>query len=148
MSATFAMLLWAAGAMSPACALQVQDPWIRAAPPAAQVMGGFATLHNPGDTPIRVTAASSPSFGRVELHEMRMDGDVMQMRKLDAIEVPAGESIDLAPGALHLMLFDPVNALPEGASAELTLTLDCGASVQTTLPVRAAPVDAGHEHAH
>ena len=72
MSTSFAMLLWAAGAMSPACELHVQDPWIRTAPPAAQVMGGFATLHNPGNAPIRVTAASSPAFDRVELHEMRI----------------------------------------------------------------------------
>lgn len=122
-----------------ACELDVSAGWIRAAPPTASVMGGFALLRNPGSSAVKVVAGSSSAFARVELHEMTMDGDVMRMRKLDAIEVPAGGQVRLAPGELHLMLFDPKAPLASGATAEIELQLDCGAKVSAQFPVREGP---------
>jgi hypothetical protein len=67
---------------------------------------------------------------------MTMDGDVMRMRKLDHIDVPAGGQVRLAPGELHLMLFEPKTALASGASADIAFTLDCGGSASAQFTVR------------
>lgn len=128
-----------------ACELNAADPWIRAAPPTAGVMAGYVTLANPGAEAVAVTAASSAAFGAIELHEMAMDGDVMRMRRVQRIEVPAGGEAKLAPGGLHLMLFRPVAPLAVGESATLSLTLDCGAVVEVAFPVREAKA-AGAQH--
>ena len=144
-SFTLAALL--AMPLAHACQLEAGDPWIRAAPPTAGVMAGYVSLSNPGTDAVAVTAASSPAFGAIELHEMAMDGDVMRMRPVQRIEVPAGGEVKLAPGGLHLMLFRPVAPLAVGDSATLSLTLDCGASVDVDFPVREAKA-AGAHHGH
>jgi copper(I)-binding protein len=121
-----------------ACELKAADPWIRAAPPTAEVMAGYVTLANPGTEAVAVTAAGSPAIGAIELHEMAMEGDVMRMRRVERIEVPAGGEAKLAPGGLHLMLFRPLAPLTVGDSATLSLTLGCGATVEVDFPVREA----------
>jgi periplasmic copper chaperone A len=131
-----------------ACELIAADPWIRAAPPTAGVMAGYVTLSNPGTAAVAVTAAGSDAFGAIELHEMAMDGDVMRMRRVQRIEVPAGGEAKLAPGGLHLMLFRPVAPLAVGESATLSLTLDCGAVVDVTFPVREAKAAGAHHGQH
>jgi copper(I)-binding protein len=130
-----------------ACELKAADPWIRAAPPTASALAGYVSLSNPHDEAVALTAASSPDFGAIELHEMAMEGDVMRMRRVERIEVPARGEVRLAPGGLHLMLFRPVAPLAVGDSAKLTLTLGCGASVEVDFPVREAEA-AGAQHHH
>lgn len=132
------LLLGLVAAQAHACGdLTVSAAWARVAPPTATVMAGYLTLANPGDEAVTVTAASSPSFERVEMHDMTHENGVMKMRKLDQIEIAPGGKAELAPGGRHLMLIRPKRAFAAGDQIELTLL--CGEHAQTvTLPVREA----------
>lgn len=133
------MLLALAGTPASACGdLTVSEAWVRAAPPTASVMAGYLTLGNNSDQPVTVTAASSPTFERVEMHDMTHENGVMRMRKLEQIEVAPGGTAELAPGGRHLMLIQPKRTFAAGDEIEVTLTL-CGEHAQTVrLPVREA----------
>lgn len=133
------LLLSLAGGQAMACGnLNISDAWVRAAPPTASVMAGYLTLGNDSSEPVSVTAAASPSFERVEMHDMTHENGVMRMRKLDQIEIAAGAKAELAPGGRHLMLIQPKGVFAVGDEIEVTLTL-CGKHAQVVkLPVREA----------
>lgn len=103
--------------------LQIHDAWIRATPPKAQVAGAFLRIVNHGPETDRLLSASTDDAIRVELHEMKMDGEIMQMRELkDGIELPSQKTVTLQPGGMHMMLIGPKQALQEGRKMTLTLT--------------------------
>lgn len=111
------------------------DGWVRAAPAEARVLAGYLQLHNPGREVLRCTEASSPDFNHVMLHESVLEDGMMRMRHLDALEVAAGATLSLAPGALHLMLMGPQRPLAIGD--QVALELNCGTlTLTTTLDVR------------
>ena len=83
-----------------------------------------------------MTGARSAEFGAVELHEMRMDGGMMRMRALEAIEVPAGASVRLAPGGNHLMLMRPARALRAGDRVRIEFEVEGAAAVGADFEVR------------
>ena len=93
----------------------VHEGWIRHAPPMAPVRAGYARIENRGDTEVRIDAASSSAFGRIEIHEMHDVDGVMQMRRLPQLRLAPDASAQLEPGGLHLMLFDPQQPLELGA---------------------------------
>ncbi len=117
-------------------AISVSDAW---APPtigAGKVAAGYVKIRNGGATPDRLIAASSPRAGAVELHTMAMDGAMMKMRRLDAVEIPARGEVTLAPGGDHLMFFDLTAPLRAGEAAPLVLTFEKAGPISTTLQVR------------
>ena len=127
-------------------ALEISKAFTKAMLPGQPVGGGYLTIRNTGGTDDRLMAASSPSAGAVELHEMAMQGDVMRMRKLeDGITIPAGETVELTPGGLHLMFMKVKEPFKNGGSVVLTLTFEKAGSVDVVLPVGAAG-PAGHQH--
>jgi copper(I)-binding protein len=138
----------AVGAQAHACGeLKVSDSWARLAPPTAPVMAGYLTLGNASDESVVIGSASSPDFERVELHNMTHEGGVMQMRKLDRIEVKAGDKVELAPGGMHLMLIGPKRVFVAGDGIEVTLRL-CGETDQVVnFVVREAAPEGGSAHA-
>ena len=83
--------------------ISVDDPFARASAGMARVGAAFMTLRNAGSDD-KLVSASSPVAEHVELHGHIKDGDVMRMRSVESIDVPAGGSVQLAPGGLHLML--------------------------------------------
>lgn len=123
----------------------VEDPWLRAAPPAARVMAGYLTLRGAGAA-VSVTGVACDGFGRAEIHETVMVDGVAKMRALAALDVPAGERVSLAPGGRHLMLMAPARIPPAGESVACRLTLADGRTVAFSAPVREA--GGGDEHAH
>lgn len=129
-------------------AIAVTQPFARATPPGAKVAGGFMTLTNDGAQDDRLVSITTPAAGRVEMHQMVMQDDVMRMRPLpDGIPVPAGRTVLLQPGGDHLMMMDLAAPLKQGDSVPLTLVFEHAGAVQATLPVLA--IDAkGGEHAH
>lgn len=135
----FPLLLSLAGGQALACGdLNISDAWVRAAPPTASVMAGYLTLGNDTDTVMTVTGVASPSFERVEMHDMTHENGVMRMRKLDQIEIAPGGTAELAPGGRHLMLIQPKGVFAVGDEIEVTLTI-CGEHAQVVkLPVREA----------
>lgn len=122
-----------------ACELQLEEAWVRPAPPTAKVMAGFGRIVNPGTVDAELKQLSSPAFGRVELHEMKTVDGVMQMRPIEKLKLAPGESIELKPGGNHFMFFDPVAPLAEGDTVAMTMILGCDTEIAATLPVAKGP---------
>lgn len=123
-SSTVAAILWLAlaGGMAPAQTAgspQVTDAWARATP--AKAANGAAYLTIESATPDRLTGASTPVAGRAELHQMTMQGNVMRMRQIAGIDLPAGQPVTLKPGGLHFMLLGLKQPLKKGDKFPLTL---------------------------
>lgn len=136
-AALAAGLLSAAVSLPALAQVSVTDPWVRATVPAQKSTGAFMQLQSP--TAARLVEVRTPAAGRAELHEMAMEGQVMRMRKVDAIELPAGKPVNLASGGYHVMLFDLKRQLKEGENVELTLVVQDAAGkrqeIKATLPV-------------
>lgn len=126
--------------------LELDGAYARAMLPGQPVGGGFVTIKNNGSEDDRLVSASSPAAGAVELHEMAMEGEVMKMRKLeDGIPVPAGETVELKAGGLHLMFMQVATPFAEGDTVPVTLTFEKAGQVEVTLPVGSA-APGGHTH--
>lgn len=114
------LCLLAMGNASAKSNLQFGNAWIRATPPNAQVAGGFVDINNQGGDD-RLISVSSVQSGKVEIHEMSMQGDVMQMRQLkDGLQIPGKEITALKPGGLHLMFIQPKHAFVAGQKITAT----------------------------
>ena len=92
-------------------------------------------------------SASSPAAGVVEIHEMSMDGNVMRMRAIPGLDLPAGKPVELKPGGYHLMLMDLKQPLKEGTSVAVILVIESRdgkrESVEVIAPVRSLSSPAG-----
>lgn len=117
--------------------LRVEAPWVRATPPGAGVTGGFLTVRNGGTKHDRLLSVSSPAASRIEIHEMRHEDGVMRMRPLrDGLAIPAGATVELAPGGYHLMLFGPKRPFVEGEAIAATARFEKAGKVDITFRVR------------
>lgn len=139
----FALGLMALTARVPAQAetpVKVDDAWVRATVKGQTASGGFMSLTSSRD--LTLIGFSTPAAGQAELHDMVMEGDVMRMRAIDALPLPAGQAVTLkpGPGGKHLMLMDLKRQLKEGEQVLLKLrlrTADGKALTQeVTVPVR------------
>lgn len=118
-------------------ALKGESGWIREAPPTAPVRAGYLRLENEGDTDIVVVGARSEAFGAIEVHEMAPSGDgTMRMRPVPRLTVPAGGTVALEPGGLHLMLFRPQKPLANGIELPIVLELAGGEAIEVILKQR------------
>jgi copper(I)-binding protein len=127
-------------------ALRIATPWTRAMR-AGGTGAGFMTIRNTGSTPDRLVAARTPAARVVELHTHIREGDVMRMRPVPVIELPAGQEVRLQPGGLHLMLIGLTAALEQGARVPVTLVFERAGEVEVQLAVEAAGArGAGHRH--
>lgn len=127
--------------------LAVQQPWTRAAGQGA-TGGGFLAISNRGAAADRLLSASSPAARAMELHTMVRDGDVMRMRPVEAIEVPAGQTVTLRPGGLHLMLVGLSQELREGGTVPVVLRFERAGEVRVELSVQAAGAREPAPHRH
>lgn len=116
--------------------LELTAGFTKAMLPGQPVGGGFVTITNKGGEDDRLVSATSSQAGEVQLHEMAMEGDVMKMRQLtDGIAIPAGETVELKPGGMHLMFFKVAAAFKEGATVNVTLTFEKAGAIDVVLPV-------------
>ncbi|MEO0823087.1 MAG: copper chaperone PCu(A)C [Pseudomonadota bacterium] len=97
---------------------------------------GDAEITNGGSTDDQLLSASSPAFGKIELHRSEKDGDIMRMVRMETIPVPAGETVTLEPGGLHTMLFDATQLFKEGARFEMELVFEKAGTVTLDVPVK------------
>jgi hypothetical protein len=129
-------------------ALEISQPWARATPPTAPTGGGYLSVKNTGTTPDRLISASSPAAGIVQVHEMKMEGNVMRMREIDGpLEIKPGETVTLAPGGMHLMMMGLKAPLKQGEKVPLTLVFEKAGKIDVELvvvPIGATP--SAHEH--
>jgi copper(I)-binding protein len=136
-------LLGGAGDVHAAGKLGVFDAWIRAAPPGASMVAGYATLKNTGDEPIAILTVQSDAFRMTSLHETRVEEGVSKMRELHRLKVAPGETIQLRPGGKHLMLMQPRRDIVAGDKVEMLFMLVDGARVETYFDVVAADSSGG-----
>jgi hypothetical protein len=125
---------------------KVAKAWIREAPPNASALAGFVSLEG-GSRDDALVSASSPDFGRVEIHEMSMQDGVMKMRALEALELPAGAHVTLAPGGEHLMLLEPKRALVAGDKVGVTLEFRRADPIEVVFEVAASAPGTPDPHA-
>lgn len=116
----------------------VSDAWARATRPGQKVGAAYMALQSPADTAL--VKVESPAAGTVEIHTMTMNDGVMKMRMLEDLPLKANETVKLAPGGFHLMLFDLAKPLQAGETVQFTLHFKDSAgntsSLQTDAPVR------------
>lgn len=146
--ATVGCLLVSATVPAAAADIEVKDAWARATVPGQKAGGAFMTVTSAkGGT---LVGASSPVAKAVEIHEMKMDGGVMKMRAVPAIELPAGKAVRM-DGDYHVMLMGLTKELKAGERVPLTLQVKQQGKVESVKveaevrAVNARPADA-HEH--
>lgn len=115
--------------------LLIDHPFARATPPGARVGGAFFTIENRGPSADKLMRATSPAAASAEIHSMAMDGNVMRMHAVGALEVPAKSTVTLRPGGLHVMLFDLKQPLKPGDVVPLTLTFEKAGPVDVEVQV-------------
>ncbi|CAA0078461.1 Uncharacterised protein [BD1-7 clade bacterium] len=140
------------GAFAVADGVQVNDAWVRGLPPGQPVTAAFLSLHNTGDSVVSLEQVSSPVAKRVELHSHAMVDGTMQMRKVEQLSLQPDETLVLAPGGYHLMLFGLQRPLRDGEEVQLNLCFD-QTCVKVTAPVvsvlkESSHVHSGHAHHH
>lgn len=134
-AALLAVLMPMAHAAGP---LDVSDAWVRATVSATGT-GAFMQLKSRADA--RLVEVRSPMAGVAEVHEMAMVNDIMKMRALEGLPLPAGKTVELKPGGYHIMLMDLTSPLKAGENIPLTLVIEDKngkrTDVELSLPVRA-----------
>ncbi|OHE85342.1 MAG: hypothetical protein A2579_08950 [Lysobacterales bacterium RIFOXYD1_FULL_69_11] len=125
------------GASSEACAVRMTGGWVRLPPVAMPMMAGFGRIENACGDAVAVVGVHSNAFAEVSLHETRIVDGVSRMRAVPRLAVPAGGSVELKPGGLHLMLMQPRDTLTPGDSVEVMLELEGGQTRTVELAVRA-----------
>lgn len=114
-----------------ASGLVIEQPWSRATPGGAKVGGGYVRITNRGRIPDRLIGGSFPLAGRVELHDMSMDGDIARMKPVEGgLEIKPGATLELKPGGTHLMFVDLKEPLKEGQVLKGTLIFEKAGRVQ------------------
>lgn len=139
------LLLAMAAAAGPT--MDLSDAWVREAPPTARVLAAYMQITNLSDSEFTVTSVTSPDFAAAELHRTAIEDGVARMLPVAELRIPAGDSVRLEPGGLHLMLYDPVRPLVQGDSVTLVLHRSDGICLTAAVPVRRG-AQAGHEHHH
>ena len=143
-AAALAILLTAATAF--AQNTMVSDPWARASPGAVKNGAAFMTIMSHGEAD-RLVSASAPVSEAVELHAHINDNGVMRMRKIPAIDVPAGETVTLKPGGLHVMFIGLKAPLTQGESFPLALNFEKAGTITVQVPIKKVG-DMGHGMGH
>ncbi|MDB5886026.1 MAG: hypothetical protein JWR74_2197 [Polaromonas sp.] len=117
--------------------VDVSRAWVRATVPGQQATGAY--MHITSKNGARLVGVSSPAAGIMEVHQMKMEGDVMKMRAAPVLDLPAGQTVQLKPGGYHVMMMDLKQALEKGSSVPMTLHLQDAKGLESTL-VLSVPV--------
>ena len=155
-----AVLFATCGMIVHAQTVKIEDPWVRGTVAQQKATGAFMRLQ--ADQPMRLVAAASPVAGVVEIHEMAMENNVMKMRQIPDLGLPAGRPVELKPGGYHIMLMDLKEPLTGERVVPLTLVFETAdkrrIEQQVQAPVRplgasASPMQSGghsghHGHGH
>ena len=121
MKTVFAAALLAVFSMAAHAQVSVSDAWARGTVPAAKSSGAFLRITSKDDA--RLVAVRTP-IANGELHQMSMRDNRMSMAQVDAIDLPAGKTVELAPGGYHVMLMGLTRQLKEGETVPLTLVVE------------------------
>jgi copper(I)-binding protein len=109
--------------------VDIKDAWARATVPGQKATGAFMKLTAKEGS--KLVGVSSPVAGVGEVHEMKMEGDIMKMRAIPGLDLPAGKSVELKPGGFHVMLMDLKSTLQKDTTIPLTLVFKDAKGVET-----------------
>ncbi len=143
-----ASILFAALSAPAAAQVTVGDPWVRATVPQQKATGAFMSITAAKGA--RLVDAKSPVAGVVEIHEMAMENNIMKMRAIPGLELPAGKAVELKPGGYHVMLMDLKEQMKEGQSVPITLVVEDKDKKRETVEVKAMvrPLTSGAKKGH
>lgn len=128
--------------------IQVQDPWVLAAPPNVKVFAAYMKIKNTGGKPKILIGVSSPVFGQVGIHQSVIHENMVHMEQLKELTIPPHTSVTLKPGSSHLMLMDAKKPLRTGDKIPMTLTFSNGEKIVVTAIVRSDQTEATEDHQH
>ena len=124
-----ALLLTWSTIISAESTVEVDNAWVREAPPTAHMMAAYMTLQNSSEQDAILVDVDSPAFRHVMLHKSEVVDGIARMMHLDQITVPARGSVEFKPGSYHLMMPAPDTRLTEGDSIDFILTFADGSKV-------------------
>jgi len=120
-------------------ALTIAHPHARPTAPGQPTGGGYLAVTNRGPAADRLVGAAAPSVAQaLEVHEMRLEGNVMRMREVGTLDLPPGKTVKLEPGGLHLMIMGLKAPLAVGQHVPLTLTFEKAGRIEVDMTVDAA----------
>lgn len=129
--------------------LALEHGYLKGMLPGQAVAGGYVTITNGGNGDDRLVSVSSPVADHVEIHEMTMENDIMKMRQLkDGVPLPAGQTVALSAGGMHLMFMGVKTPVRTGDSVKVTFTFEKAGAVDAVLPVVDPRKAAGGGHQH
>lgn len=127
--------------------LEISDAWVRALPPTQTNTAAYMTLTNRGDAPVQIAGANADIAQSVEIHTTREIDGYMRMEQLSGLSLAPGQSQQLAPGGIHLMLLELSHMPIPGETVRVCLELAPGGQVCTDAGVRKGGAGKqGHEH--
>jgi periplasmic copper chaperone A len=127
--------------------LKVFDVWAKTTVPGGSVSAAY--MHIKSGKPLKLVKAESSIAQTVEIHDMKMNAGVMQMKAIDAVEIPANKLVDLKPGGMHIMLIKVNKPINKGDQVPLTLTFETADKKTFTRQVMAKGQEkdsGGHKH--
>jgi periplasmic copper chaperone A len=119
--------------------IDVKNAWVRSTVPGQMGTGAFMKITAKDGA--KLVGVSSPVAGVGEVHEMKMAGDIMKMRAVESLDLPAGKTVELKPGGYHVMLMDLKQPLLKDSQVPLTLTFKDAKGIQSKLELN-LPVSA------
>jgi copper(I)-binding protein len=126
--------------------LKIDHPYARPTPPGARTAGVYFTIRNGGKEADRLVNAKTPAAQSAEIHSMTMQGNLMKMRQVPGVEIPAGGEVAFKSGGYHVMLVGVSHPLAVGDQVPLTLTFEKAGPVQVFANVEAANAKTQQEH--
>jgi copper(I)-binding protein len=127
--------LWLCAAFTAHAQVEVSDAWVRATGQGQKATGVFMSLTAKKAT--RLVGVKTDLTASAEVHEMKMEKDVMKMQAVKALDLPAGQTVALKPGSYHVMLMDLKAPVAEDSHVVLTLLFEDAAGVKTQSEVKA-----------
>lgn len=124
--------------------IEVKNAWVREVPPVSSMSAAYMIIENKGDKPDKLLSASTNIAKTVEIHET-LGG---KMRRVKALEIPPGKSVELKPGGYHLMLINLAQKPKEGQKVELTLKFEKSGEVKVQADVKKAEEKRYERHHH
>ena len=125
----------------------VQNAWVRGTVAQQPSTGAFFQITSVQGG--KLVSATSPVAETVQIHEMKMEGNVMKMGEVSGLDLPAGKLVELKPGGYHVMMMGLKQPLKGGDKVPLTLTVQGQDGkpevLELSVPVRALGMPAGHE---
>ena len=129
------VLLAACGRVETPTEPTLEGAWIRSIPPGMKMTAGFGTLGNVTGEQIDIDSFASPQFRDISLHLTEVTDGISRMEEVESLSIPAGESLEMAPGGYHLMLMGPLVSMVPGQVIELEVHAADGRVFSYQVPV-------------